>query len=214
MRRHDWVYLREGARPEFATADAGALAYARAWVGQGRPLVAARQNGSRDRLALGLALPLAHAVRRLTCSVDRVQVDRSHGPLTVEEVAHVLSAGDGTTLRRFARSLAGRAAGLGVFGSTAWEAMSGLRHRHEDSDVDVVCDIASNAGLSACLAAIRDSTRETGARLDVEVRFPDGRAVSLRELDAACAGRAHHVLAKGERDAVLLPLHHLLASLR
>ena len=214
MRRHDWVYLRPGTHPEFAAADDAATAFARDWVEQGGPLVAARQSEPGGKLALGLALPVEHATRRLACAVDHADVLRFRNPLTVDEAAHVLPARDAAALRRFASAVAGHALQVGVYGSTAWEAMSGLRHRHEGSDVDVVCDVASSAGLSACLAAFGDGTRDFRARLDGEIRFAGGRAVAWRELAEACAGTASFVLAKGERDVALLSLHRVLASLR
>lgn len=214
MRRHDWIYLREGTQPAFAAADEAALAFARDWVAQGRPLVAARQSDGSGKVALGLALPVDHATRRLACSVDHADVVRSRNPLTVDEAAHVLPAHDAEALRRFADAVAGHALQVGVYGSTAWEAMSGLRYRHEASDVDVVCDVASSSGLSACLAAFKDGTRDFRARLDGEVRFAGGRAIAWRELAEACAGTSTLVLAKGERDVALLSLHRVLASLR
>jgi phosphoribosyl-dephospho-CoA transferase len=214
MRRHDWVYLRRGSQPAFAPADDAALHFARDWVAQGGPLVAARQYEAGGKLALGLSLPVEHVTRRLACAVDHADVVRSRNPLTVEEASHVLPAGDVDALHRFAEAVAGHALQVGVYGSTAWEAMSGLRYRHEASDVDVVCDVASSAGLSACLAAFKEGTRDLRSRLDGEIRFAGGRAVAWRELAEACAGTSGLVLVKGERDVALLSLHRVLASLR
>lgn len=214
MKRHDWAYLRECARPVFATADEAALAFARDWLARGQPLVVARQPEYGGKLALGLALPVEFATRRLVCTVDYADVARSRNPLTVDEAARILPPHDAQALRRFARSVAGHALQVGVYGSTAWESMSGLRYRHERSDVDVVCDVASSAGLSACLAAFSDGTRDFRARLDGEIRFTGGRAVAWRELAEACADPSSFVLAKGERDVALLSLHCLLAPLR
>ena len=214
MKRHDWAYLRAGARPRFAAADDVTLAFARDWLAQGRPLVIARQPETAGKVALGLALPVEFATRRLACTVDHTEVVRSRNPLTVDEVAHVLSAHDARALRRFAGAVAGHALSVGVYGSTAWESMSCLRYRHEDSDVDVVCDVASSAGLTACLAAFSDGTRDFRSRLDGEIRFTGGRAVAWRELAEACAGTGSLVLAKSERDVALLSLHSVLAPLR
>ena len=214
MKRHDWAYLRADARPAFAAADEATLRFAHDWLAQGRPLVVARQPESAGQLALGLALPVEFATRRLACTVDHAEVVRSRNPLTVDEAVHVLSEQDARALRRFASAVAGHALSIGVYGSTAWESMSGLRYRHEDSDVDVVCDVASSAGLTACLAAFSEGTRDFRSRLDGEIRFTGGRAVAWRELAEACAGTSSLVLAKGERDIALLSLHRVLAPLR
>lgn len=214
MRRHDWVHLRDDARPVFATEDAVALDFARDWLAQGRPLVVARQPGPGNGLVLGLALPVEYATRRVACTVEPDAILRHRNPLTVDEAAHVLPAPDAHALRRFAAALAGNALQVGVYGSTAWECVSGLRYRHEGSDVDVVCDVASSAGLNACLSAFEQGTREFRARLDGEIRFAGGRAVAWRELAEACTGTSSIVLAKGERDVALLSLHRILAPLR
>lgn len=214
MKRHDWAYLRPGTRPAFAAADEATLAFAHDWLAYGRPLVVARGAVSPDKLNLGLCLPVEFATRRLGCTVEGRDVLRSRNPLTVEEASHVLPAHDAHALRRFARAVAGHALQVGVYGSTAWEAMSGLRYRQETSDIDVVCDVASSAALSACLAAFHDGVRDFRARLDGEIRFAGGRAVAWRELAEACAGTSDLVLAKDERDVALLSLHRILAPLR
>jgi len=214
MKRHDWAYLRHDVQPAFVVADEAALAFARDWVAQGRPLVVTRQAETGRALTLGLALPVEHVTRRLACTVDHADVVRFRNPLTVDEAGHVLSMQDAVALRRFARAVAGHALQVGVYGSTAWECISGLRYRHEGSDVDVVCDVASSAGLSACLAAFHEAARDSLSRLDGEIRCTGGRAVAWRELAEACAGTASLVLAKGERDVALLSLHRILAPLR
>jgi phosphoribosyl-dephospho-CoA transferase len=214
MKRHDWAYLRLDARPAFAAADEAALAFARDWLARGHPFVVARQPEQGGQLALGLALPVEFATRRVACTVEHADVFRTRNPLTVDETAHVLPMQDARALRRFTAAVAGHALQVGVYGSTAWESMSGLRYRHEGSDVDVVCDVASSAGLSACLAAFSDGTRDFRARLDGEIRFTGGRAVAWRELAEACAGTSSLVLAKGERDVALLSLYRVLAPLR
>ena len=214
IKRHDWVYLRADANPVFAQADEATVAFARDWLAQTRPLVVARQSEAGGKVSLGLALPVEFATRRLACMVDPADIVRSRNPLTVDETIHVLPMQDMQALRRFADAVAGHALQVGVYGSTAWEALSGLRYRQEGSDVDVVCDVASSAGLSACLAAFAEGTRDFRSRLDGEIRFTGGRAVAWRELAEACAGTASLVLAKGERDIALLSLHCVLAPLR
>jgi phosphoribosyl-dephospho-CoA transferase len=214
MKRHDWAYLRREAHPVFGPADDTALAFARDWLERGMPLVVARQVETAGGLTLGLALPVEHVTRRIACTVDHADVVRWRNPLTLEEAVHVLPMQDARALRRFAGAVAGHALQVGVYGSTAWECISGLRYRHEGSDVDVVCDVASSAGLSACLAAFNEAARDTVSRLDGEIRFTGGRAVAWRELADACAGMATLVLAKGERDVALLSLHRILAPLR
>lgn len=213
-RRHDWVYLRPSAEVALAPAEDEAVAYARSWLGAGRPLVVARQHAGDDEIALGLALPRSFATRRLACIARRADILRHRNPLTVEEAAPALSAEDAAALSRFAAAVAGHALSLGVYGSTAWDCIAGGGYRHEASDVDLVVEVASSAGLSACLAAFADATRDFRSRIDGEVRVPGGRAIAWRELADACAAGPAVVLAKGERDVAIVALHHALAPLR
>lgn len=213
-KRHDWVYLRDGARPAFAPADDEARRFAADWLADARPLVVTRQHAQDGTLALGLCLPATHETRRLACTVSPADVLRHRNPLTVEEAAAVLPDVDASALRRFASTIAGHALQVGVYGSTAWEHFAGGGHRHAHSDIDVICDVASSAGLTACLAAFADGTRYFRSRLDGEIRFIGGRAVAWRELFEACTGGPAMVLAKGERDIALLTLHCALAPLR
>lgn len=214
LRRHDWVYLRDGAALTFANADDFALAWTAEWLAAGRPLVATRQHAPEGEVALGIALPRALDARRIACTVAASAVLRHRNPVTVEEASEVLPPAEAAALRRFAAAIAGHALSLGVYGSTAWEYFAGGGYRHPQSDLDVICDVASSAGLSACLAAFSDGERYLSSRLDGEVRFVGGRAVAWRELRDACQGGAPVVLAKGERDVALVALHHVLSPLR
>ncbi len=210
MKRHDWIYPDRDARPRFAGADATALAFAHEWIARGRPLVVTRQSCDAATLSLGLALPPGHAARRLACTLDRAAVRRHRGPLTADEAAPVLHEHDAQALRRLASALLMHGTVVGVYGSTAWQCVSGLAYRHEGSDVDVVCDVAQASALDACIAALEHAARDLRSRLDGEIRFADGRAVAWRELAQARAASTGVVLAKGERDVALLPWRDLL----
>ncbi|MFO1303426.1 MAG: malonate decarboxylase holo-[acyl-carrier-protein] synthase [Burkholderiales bacterium] len=215
MRRHDWVYPREYARLlQSRTADRDAIRFTHDWIAQRRPLVATRQSIADDTVALGLALPPGYATRRLACALRREDVGHHRGPLGVEEVAQVLTANDRRALRRLQGALASPGFVIGVYGSTAWQCVSGLSYRHEGSDIDVVCDATSDAlgtrDVDACLRALDVAARDLTSRLDGEIRFADGRAVAWRELARACAASKGVVLAKGERDVALVPWQRLV----
>jgi len=214
IRRHDWVYLRADAQPRTATSDAAVEMAARRWIGEGRPLVATRQGGSEDTVALGLALRQRDRVTRVACTVALHDVLRRRDPIGVEEAARVLDAADAAALARFASAIGGHASQLGVYGSTAWDFFAGPGYRHAQSDVDVICDVASPAGLAGCLAAFCDGTHYFRSRLDGEIRVTGGHAVAWRELHEACVVGDGVVLAKNERDVALLALHRVLAPLQ
>lgn len=207
MRRHDLAHVREGATVRFlcGTPDRAISARVAAWIAAGRPLVVARQPANVTDSLLGFTLPAADAGRRVGCLIDRADLLRVHGPLTVANCLHRLPDKAAAPLATLASLLAAEGVNVGVYGSLSWEALSGERYRHPDSDVDLICDVASVAEADACLRLLA-AAAEMPCRLDGEVRFPDGCAVAWRELAAAWGKTTARVLVKGEADAGLLPL--------
>ena len=215
MRRHDLVYLYAGASFSTPCAEEGGLLWqaARDWIDQGSPLVAARQSGDDQCVLLGLSLPLKHDRKRLTIKVEASAISAVRPPLGIrqcltgqaEPVADVLLALDEQITLSGAR--------LGVFGSLAWEAVSGEAYRHADSDIDVICDVSDLGQLVAALAALAQARKRLPCRLDGELRFPDGHAVAWLELSEAGRRAEKKVLVKGEKAVELMPVEQLLASL-
>jgi phosphoribosyl-dephospho-CoA transferase len=215
MRRHDLVTLHAGASFTTPCAEAGGLLWqaARDWIDQGRPLVAARQSGDDQGVLLGLSLPLKHDRKRLTIHVEPSAISKVRPPLGIrqcltgqpESVAKVLLTLDEQI------SLSG--ARLAIFGSLAWEALSGEAYRHADSDFDVICDVSDLGQLDAALAALAQARKHLPCRLDGELRFPDGNAVAWLELSEAGRTSGKTVLVKGEKNVELMPVEQLLASL-
>jgi phosphoribosyl-dephospho-CoA transferase len=101
---------------------------------------------------------------------------------------------------------------VGVYGSLAWEALSGENYRHAESDIDLIIDIESMVQLDAMLAALQQTDGQLACRLDGEIRFPGGRAVAWRELAANRHDPAAAVLVKGAHELALLPSQVLFAS--
>jgi phosphoribosyl-dephospho-CoA transferase len=215
MRRHDLVYLRPDA--DFATACAASgdpnwLA-ARDWIAAGRPLVAARQPAGSERLLLGLSLPLARQRKRLSITVDRSAIAEIRPPLALGTCLSRLPVEHAEILRRLAAGATCCGAHLGVFGSLAWETLSGENYRHVESDIDLICDVATLAQCDTLLALLQRAASALPCRLDGEMRFPDGQAVAWQEVATQRRQPAALVLVKGEQDVALRPLQDLLATL-
>jgi len=215
MRRHDLVYLRPGAA--FATPcaapDSAAWQAAADWLAAGRPLVHARQAGGGTPLLLGLALPLSHARKRLTLQVDRSAVARVTPALPVSQCLHCLPPDSARILAGLANELQQLGARLGVYGSLAWEALSGEAYRHASSDIDIICDLAERADYRAVLASLQRAADRLPCRLDGELRFPDGKAVAWQELAMIEADGKQQVLVKDEQNVALIPPSQLFAQL-
>lgn len=215
MRRHDLVYLQRDAAFATPCAENGDAYWqaARDWVAAGRPLVAARQPAGRERLLLGLSLPLALQRKRLSIEVDRSAVAEIRRPVSLGRCLSRLPVEQAAVLRRLEDGAAACGAGLGVFGSLFWETLSGERYRHAESDIDLICDVATPAQCDALLALLQQAAAALPCRLDGEIRFPDGDAVAWQEFAAQRHRPEARVLVKGEQDVGLRPVQDLLATL-
>jgi len=214
MRRHDRVYLQPGAAFETPCVEAGSPLWlaARQWIDKGRPLVAARQSPADRRLLLGLSLPLTHDRKRLSIHVDRSSIAAVHSPLAVGQCLSRLPAAAGDALRLLDDEIAGSGARLGIFGSLAWEVVSGEAYRHAGSDIDVICDVVDRRQYEIALAALARAQSRLACRLDGELRLPDGNAVAWQELAQAGCSAEKKMLVKGEAAPALMPLSEFLNS--
>jgi phosphoribosyl-dephospho-CoA transferase len=214
MRRHDRVYLQPGAAFETPCVEAGGPLWlaARQWIDQGRPLVAARQVVDDERVLLGLSLPLTHDRKRLSIYVDRSSVAAVCAPLTAEQCLCRLPAAAADVLRQLEDEIRGCGVRLGIFGSLAWEVVSGEACRHAGSDIDVICDVVDRRQYEIALAALARAQSRLACRLDGELRLPDGKAVAWQELAQADCVAGKKVLVKGEATPALMPLSEFLSS--
>lgn len=215
MRRHDLVYLRASAAFETPCAEAGSPFWlaARDWIARGRPLVAARQPASTPDVLLGLTLPLCSERKRLTIKVDRSSIVAVEPALTIARCLALLPADSAAVLGELEKRIIGSKAQIGIYGSLAWEALSGETYRHAASDIDIICDVATLAQFESALAALQQAAAELPCALDGEIRFPDGNAVAWREILVNLARSDADVLVKGNAEVRLLPLRALLGGL-
>ncbi|MBS0347327.1 MAG: malonate decarboxylase holo-[acyl-carrier-protein] synthase [Proteobacteria bacterium] len=212
MRRHDLATVRAGAPVRFlcGALDDALSARVAAWIAAGRSLVVARQLTGGSEALLGLTLPAAEGRRRVGCLVEQTDLLQIRRPLSIAECLHRLADDVAAPLATLAERLAAAGVSVGVYGSLAWEALSGEAYRHPESDVDLICDVASAAQAEACLRLLADGAAALPCGLDGEIRFPDGCAVAWRELAAAWSRADAKVLVKGGVDVGLLPLSVVL----
>ena len=215
MRRHDLVYLRASAEFDTPCVEAGSPFWlaARDWIAHGRPLVAARQPATAPGVLLGLTLPLHSERKRLTIKVDRSSIVAVQPPLAIARCLALLPVDAAAVLDELESRINGSNAQIGIFGSLAWEALSGETYRHAASDLDIICDVATPTQFKVALAALQQAAAELPCALDGEIRFPDGNAVAWREILANLDRPNATVLAKGNEEVRLLSLRALTASL-
>ena len=155
----------------------------RRWFANDWPLVVRRSDGvvRADHVALGLPLPPKEAKRRLCFEVRNQTIARFSPPLRLDVAALQLPPEWKTPLDTLAKQASRCGVVLRVFGSVAWQALTGLDYLTAQSDVDLWWQPADSGQLDAVLAVIARWEKRHGVRLDGEIAFPTGAAVAWRE---------------------------------
>ena len=86
-----------------------------------------------------------------------------------------------------------------VYGSLAWQTLTGLAYVTAGSDIDLLWQPRDRTRLETLLAVLQDWETGTGRRADGEIVLPDGTAVCWREL----AGTGSRVLIKTPESVLL-----------
>lgn len=195
--------------------------YAEAWLAADRPLVVARQpcrevtsgKVAAGPVATGLALPPALGKRRIAFSVDTGHIARDTQPLLLADAVAHAPAGWQPALAGLHDAAINIGIELRVFGSLAWQALSGIRYLTPHSDIDLLWQPQSHAQLRQGIALLARWERDHGLRADGEVLFGGRSAVSWREWAALNPGGDGRVLVKRSSGAELVEAGELLELL-
>jgi phosphoribosyl-dephospho-CoA transferase len=201
FRRHDWVWVGRGTHlPD--------LMEVRRHHEAGLPFVVCRNPTStrKDQLWLGLALP---DKRRLGFCVEMSRVSRHQAPLFLREVLPVVPRSWLPLLTQLVAQLKEVGIEARVYGSTAWQAMTGTAYLREDSDLDLLLTPTTEDQLRSVLKILAplDGARP---RLDGEIVLSVGRAVAWRE----AASDAATLLVKTLSEVALVPRATWVSALR
>ncbi|WP_418648159.1 malonate decarboxylase holo-[acyl-carrier-protein] synthase [Thauera butanivorans] len=212
MHRHDraWLHASAAFRSDCAPADGFHWQQVREWIRRGRPLVVPRQAASAAVVSLGLVLPAHCGGKRLSIQVERKGISAIFPPMPLAKCLPAVSGHDRSHLARLDEAMHGAGVRVGVYGSMAWELASGETYRHEDSDLDLICDLAERSQAGTVLAALQKAAAGLSFPLDGEIRFPGGQAVAWRELLAARNKPGADVLTKGDEEIALVAIEALM----
>lgn len=159
----------------------------RAWAERGWPLIVRRASpdeADAGRVPLGLPLPPAAGKRRIALNVAADAL-ATVGPLPA--LADVLAAAPDAwhvPLREL-DALGARCGVPGrVFGSLAWQALTGEPYLAASSDLDIVFPLPAAASLAALLDGLAAIDARAPMRIDGELLRADGAGVNWRELHA------------------------------
>ncbi len=173
------------------TADPRCMGTIREWLACGRPVIVRRPCLTEEGLHCGIPLPPGRGWNRLAFTLDPAEIAGRLPLPRLEECLNLLPETRRKPLAELAKL------GPEVFGSLAWQFLTGLSYLHEKSDVDLLFRVRSRKELRSLL-----STLETLAPpndCDIEVMLWNGRAFSYKEWRKD----APSVLMKGNHDLSL-----------
>ncbi|PPU75666.1 malonate decarboxylase holo-[acyl-carrier-protein] synthase [Xanthomonas cucurbitae] len=199
--RHALVWLRAAAQWQALTP--GTQPRLQHWFAAGLPAVVARRDGSEasGAMRLGVPLPPAENKQRLALTVHVDDIARCTAPLALDAVlAHAPETAQ-AALQALLRQCQAEALQPRVFGSFAWQALTGLAYVHAQSDLDLLWGAETPEQAQAVVALLQRWEQRHGQRADGELLLPDDRAVNWREY----AGSAQQLLVKSSNGCRLLP---------
>lgn len=168
------------------------------WASHRLPLVVTRQPADATAdgwIALGLPAPVRWHRRRLALQVPQAAVQGLGEFPRLADMQQLLPPSARGAVRELLGSLDASHATARVFGSFGWQAISGLDHVRDDSDLDLSIAVEGAAHADAVVRALGSFEAER-PRLDGELMFADGAAVAWREWREWRAGSARAVLVK------------------
>ncbi len=183
LRRHTLVWLSQA--PGAETEDDRARAAI--WHRTDRPFVVTRRRNDGKEIDLGFCTTdPAHPElrpRRVAARTDPACIVRHARPPRLEEIARCPAAtpkADSFSHLIYAATQGGH--DLHVYGSWMWQALTGERHVHEASDLDLVIDVADLDAALRTAAFLAREEQELAFRIDGELSFPGLGEVPWREL--------------------------------
>ncbi|KFG94874.1 phosphoribosyl-dephospho-CoA transferase [Burkholderia paludis] len=189
LRRHTLVTLTS-AGWDAAFARDPALAAdprVRAWAARGWPLIVRRASPDEveaGRVPLGLPLPPSAGKRRiaLNAAADALA---TIGPLPAPADVLAVAPDAWRASLRALDALGVRCGVQGrVFGSLAWQALTGETYLGAASDLDIVFPLPDAASIAPLLDGLAAIDAGAPMRIDGELLRADGAGVNWRELHA------------------------------
>jgi phosphoribosyl-dephospho-CoA transferase len=206
LRRHAMVTVAPAAWAALMAArpDLAAEPLVAGWAGAGHPLIVRRPacSDAAGQIPLGLPLPPAQGKRRIAVTLAPADVADAGGPPLLADAAAAAPPG----WRDFIARLVALDPGTRVFGSLAWQHLTGLPYLSEGSDLDLLWRLP--ADVDALLAGIAAVAQDAPMRIDGEITGAAG-GVQWRELAETGPG---DVAVKGLREIVLMPRADFLAG--
>ncbi|CAJ9721916.1 phosphoribosyl-dephospho-CoA transferase [Burkholderia pseudomallei] len=153
----------------------------RDWAARGWPLIVRRRSPCDAGVPLGLPLPPSAGKRRVALAAAREQIDSACALPTLADVGRQAPPAWRPTLARLRALADAHRVDCRVFGSLAWQTLTGLRYLSDESDLDVLL-MPGGASSSASLFRFSSSFASSFASVSVP---PPSPSVSIPQSSRA-----------------------------
>ncbi|MBU4609599.1 malonate decarboxylase holo-[acyl-carrier-protein] synthase [Achromobacter sp. GG226] len=204
LRRHQLARLTPQSWQALLTRawDNEARACLTHWATHGLPLVVTVQRAIQPgEVALGLPAPWCWGRRRIALQVAKAAIESLDTCPPLHALAHTFPD-RAPSWQPLIAALDSLHAQAHVYGSHAWQHLTGLDYVHAESDLDLWVGVAGEDHADAVAAAL-GSASPPGLRCDGELVFPAGAAVNAREWQTWREGRARSLLVRELNGASL-----------
>jgi phosphoribosyl-dephospho-CoA transferase len=212
LKRHDLVYLDPARWDSVLERQLGsdrADPLIRSWVDREWPLVARRPMVHETHgIALGLPLPPSLEKRRIPFVVEADDILAIHEPTALACARGQAPMVWQRTFDELEFFAAHRGIELQVFGSVAWQALTGLAYLTSSSDIDLLLHVRSPADIDLLSSEISRIEDASPNRIDGEFIRDDGLAANWREF----LFRPADVMVKSMKGIALLDRKRFLAG--
>ena len=186
--RQELLLLRHGAEilcQETDTADI------RNWLAAGFPVIVRRQGTTADGIHCGIPLPISGGLRRIPFCVRQKAVQKRLALPRLQDCLDVLPKGRPVSEKLLSINPE-------VFGSLAWQYLTGQEFLHAQSDLDLLIRVRNPGELQELLHALPGIATPF---CDIEILLWNDRAFSWREWVTS----ASSILVKSDHQVFLLP---------
>ncbi len=211
-RRHDLLTLDPacelGCPPEEPLTDMERDRL-RKWLAAGFPVVVRRPVWADRgrRICCGIPLPPAEGKKRMAFSVPLAAITGRSDLPALDGCLDDLPAAQRGIYEAFVQACRTEELTPRVFGSLAWQHLTGLPYRTDESDVDLLFRVEDREAFKR-LAALLDRWPPAGdPGCDIEIMLEDGRAFAWREY----ASGASRILVRQADGVTLMPRSALAA---
>jgi phosphoribosyl-dephospho-CoA transferase len=210
MNRHDLVYVSPAAWQTLirARTDLADEPIVKSWVDYGWPLVGRRLHaGEGDGVPLGLPLPPSAGKKRISVLVRPNDVVKVVPSPTLASVVSAAPRPWGCSLLRLSQLASRHSLETRVFGSLAWQVLTGLPYVSDASDLDFTLHVRRDTPLRQLACELACIEADAPMRLDGEFIL-GGSAVNWRELH----GGAREVLVKTATGISLFDVNQFISG--